>query len=1145
MQPGQPNRQISRHQQNPTTEQKTNQGTRNQGDNNTWRRKQRPNPQYHQRQTNPQYHQRQTNPQYHQRQTNYRNRNHRINPTTTNSRPADQQPNHGNPTTNRHRGRPRQGHPCMSDMDKKLLDLRKDYKNLSLVYINLHTQANFLSACLHHNFTPRGFRIRIRCFTPRMRDSNIETQFNEFRAEAEAGFTTMTRDHLTFVSKNIIKEIQDTLREINRTTNTISIPELLSHQKFQAATERNIQKEARWRTHLAQRKLADLGRAFYRATSRKRATHPPEERPPEPHLTHFLPVPVPTTSNLENQDQPPTMELNNPSPPPQPNPSQTPPNPTPSPTPPPTPLPPPPPPPPPPQTLPPPPPPISCPTIDVPLLHPPDPHQPTETEIGENAEENTINQTPPTNSTNPPTNLPATGLPPPPSTPPLSPPPTMAPTQKILPTRKKVSYNLPPTDQPDWPDWLDAPTGRTALPFTALPSPTPTALQKEDREELPDAPLQNSPPQTELTISTLSPATVPSAIAPTSNLVLNLSNHILTYDQLKALELGLKFAPTPQNIPDPTEFFEDFEQRCSWTYRKVSGSLTLPAVVKDRLTTMREKIKTTTQDTLDFSTNISEELRRAIHQLRTNKNIIIREADKGSCIVLLNTKDYIEEGYQHLQDTTTYKPLPQDRTPQLCALANEALERHIRLGAWSKNLEANLYTQPNLVRTQEMYFLKKVHKDPHQIRPIVSCSSGPTERLSGFLCKILSGHLDNIPSLVQNSQQVVQNLEALNLKDQPGALLVSLDVKALYTSIPQAVAIQMVLQRILPPATTRHPPTIKLRNMLKEFLKIVICKNSFRFHDRFYEQTKGVAMGTKCAPPFANLFMACVEEKALATWAGTAPLSWMRFLDDVMMIWPDSLENLQEFLDHLNSQISHIKFTMEHSSHSTTFLDLEVYKGRRFNSEAILDTRLYVKPTNPQAFLHYSSCHPATIFRTIIKGEIVRALRATSDKENFILILTRMMARFVERGYPKEFFLRVAQDISFGDRKNLLLPHPKRSLPLTTTLFRVRHHPALPTDIIWQQLKDEELPFDPMVVALKPRSHRDLLVRAKTPGRTVESAGYQPPPSTSSTTTAPPTTPTTPALPEDPITPTIPASVARLSALKEKAARNYTTLYDT
>ena len=99
-------------------------------------------------------------------------------------------------------------------------------------------------------------------------------------------------------------------------------------------------------------------------------------------------------------------------------------------------------------------------------------------------------------------------------------------------------------------------------------------------------------------------------------------------------------------------------------------------------------------------------------------------------------------------------------------------------------------------------------------------------------------------------------------------------------------------------------------------------------------------------------------------------------------------------------------------------------------------------------------------------------------------------------GYPREFFLRVARTISFGDRTDLLTPHPRRTLPPSTTLFRVRHHPALPSSVIWEQLKDEDLPFDPMIVALKPKSHRDHLVHAKTPGRD-KTLSSLPPPSSS------------------------------------------------
>ena len=54
--------------------------------------------------------------------------------------------------------------------------------------------------------------------------------------------------------------------------------------------------------------------------------------------------------------------------------------------------------------------------------------------------------------------------------------------------------------------------------------------------------------------------------------------------------------------------------------------------------------------------------------------------------------------------------------------------------------------------------------------------------------------------------------------------------------------------------------------MVRDFLKVVIKENTFRFNDRFYDQVKGVAMGTRCAPPpFANLFLAVLEERALGT----------------------------------------------------------------------------------------------------------------------------------------------------------------------------------------------------------------------------------------------------------------------------------------
>ena len=222
-------------------------------------------------------------------------------------------------------------------------------------------------------------------------------------------------------------------------------------------------------------------------------------------------------------------------------------------------------------------------------------------------------------------------------------------------------------------------------------------------------------------------------------------------------------------------------------------------------------------------------------------------------------------------------------------------------------------------------------------------------------------------SLVRNSQEVVQIIESLDLSQHPSVTLVSLDVESLYLSIPQGAGIEMVLQRVFPTAPP-HSTSNCHKNLARDLLRVNIKDNVFRFHNSFFQQIRGVAMGTRCAPPFANLFLGSLEEKALDQWTGTHPLLWLRFLDDILMLWTGDQEELHSLLAHLNSLMSSIKFTMAQDQNSITFLDLEIYKGRRFQHQGVLDIKPFTKATNPQTFLHFNSCHPRPIFTTIVKG---------------------------------------------------------------------------------------------------------------------------------------------------------------------------------
>ena len=61
-----------------------------------------------------------------------------------------------------------------------------------------------------------------------------------------------------------------------------------------------------------------------------------------------------------------------------------------------------------------------------------------------------------------------------------------------------------------------------------------------------------------------------------------------------------------------------------------------------------------------FWNNLSDEQRKAIVDLANNDSIIIKPADKGSSIVIMNWNDYISACFDTLADPNFYEELPSD-----------------------------------------------------------------------------------------------------------------------------------------------------------------------------------------------------------------------------------------------------------------------------------------------------------------------------------------------------------------------------------------------------------------------------------------------------------------------------------------------------
>ena len=179
-------------------------------------------------------------------------------------------------------------------------------------------------------------------------------------------------------------------------------------------------------------------------------------------------------------------------------------------------------------------------------------------------------------------------------------------------------------------------------------------------------------------------------------------------------------------------------------------------------------------------------------------------------------------------------------------------------------------------RTQQLYFLKKIHKDPIAVRPIVSGCEGPTEKISQLIDLHIKPHVPKIKSYLRDSGHLISILESTPI--QKNCTLATIDVKSLYLNIPHKDGVKAVLNRLYCTQELADQMTIPPDTMT-DLLRIVLEQNYFQFADRMYHQIRGTAMGTKMAPSYANIFMAELEEKLLDNYP-KKPLLWKRYIDN-------------------------------------------------------------------------------------------------------------------------------------------------------------------------------------------------------------------------------------------------------------------------
>ena len=295
--------------------------------------------------------------------------------------------------------------------------------------------------------------------------------------------------------------------------------------------------------------------------------------------------------------------------------------------------------------------------------------------------------------------------------------------------------------------------------------------------------------------------------------IINSSQHILNQDEISLLSKGLNFIPTPK--PDhPAKILQDlllFDRKLRLKYHfhqdtpttqqdcyisterdiprasilTPSSGWTPPSGQDPFLDTYRSIILKTTQDEITknrqrYKKKLKKQEFTALRNLQQNHRIVIKPADKGGTIVIQDKEKYIAECERQLNNPQHYRILPTDPTKeffkQISQIINEAYNMN---NIDEKTKDSLLIKHP---RIASFYTLPKIHKEGNPGRPIVNGIGTITEKLSAYIDQHIRPLVPNIPIYIKDTTDFINTIEGIQLDSTD--LLVTIDVSALYTSIP-------------------------------------------------------------------------------------------------------------------------------------------------------------------------------------------------------------------------------------------------------------------------------------------------------------------------------------------------------------------------
>ena len=229
-------------------------------------------------------------------------------------------------------------------------------------------------------------------------------------------------------------------------------------------------------------------------------------------------------------------------------------------------------------------------------------------------------------------------------------------------------------------------------------------------------------------------------------------------------------------------------------------------------------------------------------------------------------------------------------------------------------------------------------------------------------------------------------------------------------------------------------------------------------------------MGAPFSTTMANIFMSTIIESFLRTQP-IQPILIKRYIDDIFMIWTDTLDNLGNFLTKLNT--FHPNLTHQQSSSSKDFLDLTIYKGPFFEFTNILDTSNISKATNT-CITHLTTLQ--TFSKPSSQENVFDTYEQTPHAKHIPPFYKK---RLYKRGYPKPLVEKTIAIQKYHNRQKYLQQNQPRQPAPAPPLYKYLPPPrySLLKQLILQEYATLHF-MSPRFIALRHPTLGNKLVRS-------------------------------------------------------------------